>query len=117
VQEILLAEWTGLRERHGWAVGRYVIMPDHVHFFMMPLSDGAKPLSSVIGKWKEWSAKQILKLSGQAAPLWQTEFFDHLVRSAESRAEKWAYVRENPVRAGLVIRPEDWPFAGAVDFD
>ena len=117
VHEILLAEWKGLRERHGWAVGRYVIMPDHVHFFMMPLSDGAKPLSSVIGKWKEWSAKQILKLSGQAAPLWQPEFFDHLVRSAESRAEKWAYVRENPVRAGLVIRAEDWPFAGAVDFD
>jgi len=58
-----------------------------------------------------------LKLSGQAAPLWQPEFFDHLVRSAESRAEKWAYVRENPVRAGLVIRAEDWPFAGAVDFD
>ena len=40
-----------------------------------------------------------------------------LVRSAEFRAEKWAYVRENPVRAGLVIRAEDWPFAGAVDFD
>ena len=117
MHEILLAEWKGLRERHGWAVGRYVIMPDHVHFFIMPLSDAAKPLSSVIGKWKEWSAKQILKLSGQAAPLWQPEFFDHLVRSAESRAEKWAYVRENPVRAGLVIRAESWPFAGAVDFD
>jgi REP element-mobilizing transposase RayT len=115
--KILLAEWKGLRERHGWAVGRYVVMPEHVHFFMMPLRDEAKPLSVVIGKWKEWTAKQVLKLNEQAAPLWQPEFFDHLLRSRESRSEKWAYVRENPVRAGLVARAENWPFAGAVDFE
>ena len=58
-----------------------------------------------------------LKTHAQAAPLWQPEFFDHLLRSRESRSEKWAYVRENPVRAGLVARAENWPFAGAVDFE
>ena len=77
---ILLAEWKSLRERHGWEVGRYVVMPDHVHFFTMPLLDSAKPLSAVMGKWKEWTAKQILKINHQAAPLWQPEFFDHLMR-------------------------------------
>ena len=35
-------------------------------------------------------------------PLWQSEFFDHVIRSADSYTEKWNYVRENPVRAGLV---------------
>lgn len=35
---ILREEWAGLRERHGWAIGRYVVMPDHVHFFVSPVS-------------------------------------------------------------------------------
>ncbi|OYU99749.1 MAG: hypothetical protein CFE26_25115 [Verrucomicrobiales bacterium VVV1] len=92
-------------------------MPDHVHFFAMPLPAEAKPLSVAVGKWKEWSAKKILKLHTEAGPLRQPEFFDHLLRSRESRAEKWSYVRENPVRAGLVARAEDWLFSGAVDFE
>ena len=54
---------------------------------------------------------------GISAPVWQKQFFDHLLRSRESYAEKWAYVRENPVRAGLVTAAAQWPFAGDVDFD
>lgn len=46
---------------------------------------------------------------------WQDGFFDHLLRSGESYSEKWNYVRMNPVRAGLVERPEDWPFAGEIE--
>lgn len=116
VHAILREEWAGLHERHGWLVGRYVVMPDHVHFFATPLPSEDKPLKDAIGKWKEWTAKRILKSTGQLAPLWQPEFFDHLLRSEESLAEKWMYVRENPVRAGLVSRAEDWPYAGSVDF-
>ena len=46
--------------------------------------------------------------------IWQRGFFDHLLRSAESYGQKWNYVRENPVRAGLVAQPEDWPYAGEI---
>jgi len=46
--------------------------------------------------------------------IWQRGFFDHLLRSEESYGQKWNYVRENPVRAGLVARVEDWRFAGEV---
>ena len=80
-------------------------------------NDDAKPLSIAIGKWKEWTAKRILALVAYEAPLWQPEFFDHLLRSDESRSEKWSYIRENPVDAGLVTRAEDWPYAGWVDFE
>jgi putative transposase len=117
VHGILRDEWSGLRDRHGWAVGRYVVMPDHVHFFVTPVLIGAKPLSGALGKWKEWSAKRILKSTASIAPLWQPEFFDHVLRSAESQSEKWLYMRENPVRAGLVTRADDWPYAGAMDFE
>jgi putative transposase len=46
------------------------------------------------------------------APIWQRDFFDRFLRSADSYSEKWEYVRDNPVRAGLVRRPEDWSHQG-----
>ena len=47
-------------------------------------------------------------------PRWQKGFFDHVIRSEESYAQKWVYVRDNPVRAGLVRSAEDWPYAGEI---
>ncbi len=41
-------------------------------------------------------------------------FFDHLLRNDESYAQKWEYVRQNSVRAGLVESPEDWPYQGEI---
>ena len=41
-------------------------------------------------------------------------FFDHVLRSDESYSEKWNYVRNNPVRAGLVQNADDWPYAGEI---
>ena len=113
---ILLQEWSGWRKRHGWMVGRYVVMPDHVHFFATPLPLTDVPLHLVVGKWKEWTSKNILKAVNGKAPLWQPEFFDHLLRSKESLADKWEYIRQNPARAGLVARSEYWTYAGSIDF-
>jgi len=55
-----------------------------------------------------------LRFEGIAASHWQKDFFDHVLRSEESYEEKWHYVRENPVRAGLVKRWQDWPFGGEI---
>jgi hypothetical protein len=49
-----------------------------------------------------------------SGPHWQKGFFDHVIRSDESYEQKWIYVRENPVRAGLVRSAQDWPFAGEI---
>ena len=46
--------------------------------------------------------------------MWERGFFDHVIRNAESYAQKWDYVRQNPVRAGLVERAEDWPYQGEI---
>ena len=116
VAALLREEWLAAERRHGWRVGRYVIMPDHVHFFAAPV-DEAKTLSEFVGHWKEWTAKAILRAVGRAGPLWPHRFFDHVIRSRQSCAEKWEYVRQNPGRAGLACRPEDWPYAGSVQFD
>jgi putative transposase len=89
------------------ALGRYVIMPDHVHLFVR----GGRNfiLSSWIGSLKR-AMSVALKLPG----LWQPGFFDHILRSDESYAEKWNYVHDNPVRAGFVKAADDWPYQGEI---
>jgi putative transposase len=99
-------------EAHNVAVGRYVLMPDHVHLFValpstgITLSEWIHALRTVIGK-------ELIRL-GVQKPYWQEGFFDHVLRSSESYAEKWEYVRMNPVRAGLCTEPEDWPYQGEI---
>ncbi len=115
---ILRTEWARASTHHGWLIGRYVIMPDHVHFFCAEHPGGAqRPLSAFMALWKQWTAKNIVRAGLAKAPVWQKEFFDHLLRSDESYAEKWGYVRENPVRAKLVPHWEEWPWQGFVNFD
>jgi putative transposase len=46
--------------------------------------------------------------------LWQPGFFDHILRSDESYAQKWKYVRENPVRSGLVETADGWQYQGEI---
>jgi REP element-mobilizing transposase RayT len=108
---VLTAALANSRQFHGWSVGRYVVMPDHVHFFARPIPD-AKPLNDFIRDWKKWTSRELAKISLTAAPLWQSEFFDHVLRSADSYSEKWEYVRQNPVRAGLAENPAAWPYTG-----
>ena len=94
-------------DRGAW-LGAYVLMPDHLHAFVV-LDDREITLSSWVKSLKN-SLSKALRASGHPAPHWQKGFFDHVLRSAESYEEKWHYIRENPVRAKLVSRWEDWPY-------
>ena len=91
------------------AVGRYVIMPGHVHLFVRGSSNFI--LGRWIGQLKQALARAA-DLSRAKTQVWQEGFFDHLLRSDESYSQKWNYVFENPVRAGLVKSPSDWPYQG-----
>ncbi len=100
----LRAAW--LRHVH-WVVSWYLIMPDHVHFFAEP---GEKPLpfDDWVAVWKSGVAR-ILK---NPECRWQAASFHHRIRSYEDHNERRIYMDENPVRAGLVERIEDWPHRG-----
>lgn len=104
--------WVNLEALHGWTVGPFVIMPDHVHFLCRGGRENATPLSTFIGKWKEWTAKYANRRLRSPTPLWQREFFDHLLRSSDSPGKTADYFWYNPVRAGIVEEPEDWPYRG-----
>ena len=88
-----------------------VVMPDHVHLLLTPLQDeegwpyGSPSILKLI---KGASARHINKLLGTSGPVWQEESFDHVLRSQECLKEKLEYIRQNPVRRGLVNNPEDY---------
>jgi len=93
------------------AVGRYVIMPDPIHLFVR----GSQVFE--LGPWVALLKQALAKatrLSRARAQLWEEGFFDHVLRSDESYSQKWNYVRENPVRAGLVKSVENWPYQGGI---
>jgi putative transposase len=110
---ILREIWERSAERNGWHVGDYVLMPDHLHFFAQPGSS-SDLMRDWVKTWKSVSARQIMTANGIGAPVWQDDYFDRYLRSTESYAQKWEYVRNNPVRAGLVVRREDWPYQGRI---
>jgi REP element-mobilizing transposase RayT len=103
-------EYARLAKTFDIAVGRYVLMPDHVHLFVC----GNREF--VLSEWMKGLKRAISNRFRAATSCfrWQPGFFDRLLRNEESFGQIWNYVRENPVRAGLVTRAEDWPYAGEI---
>jgi len=86
-------------------------MPDHVHLLFTALRDHAGwtfALPEILKAIKGTSARSINRLSGRIGPVWQDESFDHVLRGNESLVETMEYIRQNPVRRGLVSKPEDY---------
>ena len=171
----------------GWIVGRYVIMPDHLHFFCSPATFPPEDFHRWVRRWKaqvsrtfpmclrvgwartsvsmapqrersrlsrpdDWAATSAAPpavaapaawaatsaappaAAGIAAwaatsaappavavvpkrfrPLFQPDCWDRQLRSGESYSQKWQYVRNNPVRKGLVANADDWPYQGEMN--
>ena len=90
-----------------------VVMPDHVHLVATPHWDGGGvniPLVEILRRIKGASAREVNLALGRRGALWQSESFDHELRRNESLQQKCEYVRHNPVRKGLVTRPEEYPW-------
>jgi REP-associated tyrosine transposase len=90
-----------------------IVMPDHVHLLLTPMRDPAGwPYAppTILKLIKGVSARIVNKLLGSSGPVWQDESFDHVLRSEESFEEKLEYIRQNPVRAGLVRSVEEYPW-------
>jgi putative transposase len=110
VAALLLDCW---RRADHWRVGRYVIMPDHIHLFCAPAKFPYAPLKKWVQFWRS-EASRAWPCSDEH-PIWQKDFFDRQLRTGESYHEKWLYVFHNPVRAGLVANPEAWPYQGELN--
>ncbi|MFN2474935.1 MAG: transposase [Chthoniobacterales bacterium] len=108
--QVILDAWCAADH---WLVGRYVILPDHLHLFCTPARPDALGVQRWIAFWKSYVSKRWPCREQQ--PISQTDCWDTQLRRNESYSAKWEYVRNNPVRHGLVARAEDWPYQGELN--
>jgi REP element-mobilizing transposase RayT len=91
-----------------WAA---VVMPDHAHLLLMPrrtASGECWSLAQILHSLKSYTANEINRVLGRRGTAWLDERFDRIVRDRAELSEKWQYIRNNPVKAGLCTRPEEW---------
>ena len=82
-----------------YEVSDFVVMPNHVHVLAQFRSEGA--LERCCRNWKHYTARRIHEELGRRGHFWQTESFDHLVRSPEQFEYLRRYIERNPVSARL----------------
>ena len=90
-----------------------VVMPDHVHLLMTPRKqpdNNWHDLSKLLHSIKSFSAHKIADKRGESGQVWMEESYDRMVRDSKEFEEKWNYIWENPVRAGLVDDPSQYEF-------
>jgi REP element-mobilizing transposase RayT len=104
ILQVGASEWQ-LYDLQAW-----VIMANHVHVLLRPKASLGKILMNV----KSASARQANRLlSRTGQPFWQDESYDHWVRNDRERSSIIRYIHLNPVKAGLVTDPIDWPWSSA----
>jgi putative transposase len=104
------ALWFGYVERY--LLDAYVVMLDHVHLLLSPLSIWS--LAKILQGIKGFSAREINKFLGRKGAFWQDERFDHLVRNDADWLDKFSYIHNNPLSSKLVDRPQDYAFSSLV---
>ncbi len=107
---VIINSW---HQAKSWWVGRYVVMPDHIHLFCAPATSPPEALKQWVRYWKNIASKHWPRRGEH--PLWQRDFWDTQLRRSENYQSKWHYVMDNPVRAGLAKSGEEWPFQGELN--
>ncbi|MCC7162290.1 MAG: transposase [Anaerolineae bacterium] len=95
----------------------WVVMPNHVHTLFQPLNGWT--VAKIVASWKKFTARQIS--SGNApgianlpiGALWHREYYDRFIRDERHFHTARNYIHQNPVKAGLCAREEDWVWSSA----
>jgi putative transposase len=128
-RDLLLRTLEQVRRRYGFVVVGYVAMPEHVHLLLSEPERGNP--GAVVQVLKQRFARMVLRelrrtkvaeqgllwtKPGSDAHVWQARFYDFVVYTKKKREEKLHYMHQNPVRRGLVLTPEQWPWSSARDY-
>ena len=88
----------------------WVVMPNHVHVLFEPLG---RPVGEIVRGWKSFTARAINQRGGEVGRFWAADYFDRFVRDENHFERARHYIEMNPVKAGLVSRPEAWTHSSA----
>jgi putative transposase len=106
VREMVEAVLEHTRARHQARIYAYVLMPEHVHLLVN------EPPRIVLAQFlKAFKQTTSRKLRGPREKFWQDRYYDRNVYGEKSRSEVIRYIHRNPLKRGLVERPEDWPWS------
>ena len=89
----------------------WCIMPNHVHT-MIETRPGY-PLELVLHSWKSFTSKEANRILDRTGKFWQEEYHDRYIRDDDHYANTFRYIEENPVKAGLVAKADDWRWSSA----
>jgi len=89
----------------------YCIMPNHVHLVIdTGFKTDPEPLHKIMKQIKGSSSRAINLILNQTGPFWQKDSYDHLIRNDKELGYIGDYIIENPVKAGIVSKWQDWPY-------
>ena len=113
-KEILIEQIAAAREKHGFKLHGYILMPEHVHLVIFP-RPGTR-VGYLIGEIKSFTARRYFASVDIGLPeskrvFWEKRCYDHNCRNLLSVREKINYCHNNPVKRGLVDDPGKWPWS------
>ena len=94
-----------------YRLAAWVVMPNHVHLLATPCEGHS--LSRILHSIKSYTASEANRLLNRKGQFWMKESFDRYIRDAKHFAAAVAYIENNPVKARLCHKPEDWPYSSA----
>jgi len=109
--ELMLQTLFRYRDGGEFQLHEYVVMPDHIHVLLTPKAGGTIERAAQL--IKGGFSHELRKTRSQLTAVWQQRYHDRRIRDANEYAEIARYIRENPVRKGLVTAAVDWPYSSA----
>ncbi len=91
----------------------YVLMPNHAHILIKPLKN--QSLASIMHSLKSYTSHEANKILVREGKFWSKEYFDRFMRDYEHFVKTVDYIHNNPVKAGLCERFDEWRFSSAYD--
>jgi putative transposase len=107
--EILAQAFDRVRDRRAFLLSGYVFMPDHWHALLYPAL--ADTLPRLMGALKIASSRAINRARHTQGEFWQLRYFDRAIRTVKEYQDALQYMHFNPVKRGLVKKPEAWPWS------
>ena len=99
---------------HDFSLHAYCLMPDHLHILVEGMGDSCD-LTRFVAEFKQKTAFDYRNRTGLS--LWQSRYYDHILRKGDDTENVAWYIWTNPIRKGLCTAPQDYPFSGSLTID